>query len=52
VLIGSAAGGYYEHRLRVAEQQRVARDVRTALEITSETLARVQQRVRESSERE
>jgi hypothetical protein len=52
VLIASGIGGYYQHRVRVTEAERVTRDVRIALEIASEKLATVQRHVRESSQRE
>ena len=51
VLIVSGAGGYYEHRMRVAEAERATREVRLALQIASEKLVAVQRHVREAAER-
>jgi len=52
VLIAVASGRYYVHRQALADAERVKREVRVALQIASEKLNDVQQRLQKSSQRE
>jgi hypothetical protein len=47
-IVATGAARYYEQQKTIAEAERVERDVRLALQITSEKLAFVQQRVEQS----
>ena len=50
-IAAAAAGGarYYEHRQSVAEAQRIEGDIRLALHVTSEALARVQFKLQQTT---
>ena len=47
-LVATGAARYYEQQQTAAQAQRVEREIRLALQITSEKLAFVQQRVEQS----
>ena len=45
LVVAAGAGQYYEHQRRAAETARVQQELRIALQITNETLARVQSKL-------
>jgi hypothetical protein len=49
--IAAGAGQYYEHQRQVAEAARVQQELRIAMQITSETLARVQSKLSQPAEK-
>ena len=49
-IAAGAAGQYYEHQRQAAETARVQEELRIALQITSETLARVQSKLSQPAE--
>ena len=50
VLAIAAGGQYYEHQRQAAETARVQKELRIAMQITSETLARVQSKLSQPAE--
>ena len=48
--IAAGAGQYYEHQRQAAETARVQKELRIAMQITSETLARVQSKLSQQAE--
>jgi hypothetical protein len=51
VLLVGGGARYYEQRRLAAEAERVTQEIRVALQITSEVLARAQARIQETGDR-
>jgi len=51
VLLAGGGARYYEQQRQAAEAERVKQDIRIALQITSEVLARTQTRLAQTGER-